>query len=222
LSTFAIPTPISVLVVDDHPIVVEILNAIVRGVFPEANLSAAFGLVEGLASARAAESLDLVLLDLGLPGCEGISALNEFRAALPAVRVVVVSADDSPRVVLAALEAGAAGYIPKTSQSSVIAAALRLIAAGGTYVPLECIESALAPGADEGVAAGASRTALTARQHEVLRLIVRGFANKEIARQLRIAQDTVKQHARAVYAVLGVAGRSQAARAAESRGIKLD
>ena len=210
----------SVLVVDDHPIVVEVLNAIVRGVFPEANLSTASGLDEGLAAARAAENLGLVLLDLGLPGCAGISALAGFRAALPAARVVVVSAVESPRMVLAALEAGAAGYIPKTSQPPLIAAALRLIAAGGTYVPLECIASP-APLAGEA-ASGASRTALTARQREVLRLIVRGFANKEIARQLRIAQDTVKQHARAVYAALGVASRSQAAREAQSRGIDLD
>ena len=211
----------SVLVVDDHPIVVEVLNAIVRGVFPEAKLSTASSLEEGVAAARAAENLGLVLLDLGLPGCAGISALAGFRAAVPAARVVVVSAVESPRLVLAAFEAGAAGYIPKTSQPPLIAAALRLVAAGGTYVPLECIASAVAAVTDEA-APGASRTALTARQREVLRLIVRGHANKEIARQLRIAQDTVKQHARAVYAALGVASRSQAARAAQSRGIKLD
>jgi DNA-binding NarL/FixJ family response regulator len=211
----------SVLVVDDHPIVVEVLNAIVRGVFPEAKLTAASGLDEGLAAARAAENLGLVLLDLGLPGCEGISALAGFRAGVPSARVVVVSAVESPRMVLAALEAGAAGYIPKTSQPPLIAAALRLVAAGGTYVPLECIASPVPALAGEA-APGVSRTALTARQREVLRLIVRGFANKEIARQLRIAQDTVKQHARAVYAALGVASRSQAARAAQSRGIDLD
>jgi DNA-binding NarL/FixJ family response regulator len=218
LSTFVAAAPMRVLVIDDHPIVVEVLNAIVRGVFPEASLSAASGLDEGLAHARAAGALDLVLLDLGLPGCGGISALTRFREAVPAARVVVVSAVESRRIVLAALEAGAAGYIPKTSPPTLIAAALRLVAAGGTYVPLECIHSGIA----NDPAPETPRIALTARQREVLGLIVRGLANKEIARHLRIAQDTVKQHARAVYAALGVAGRSQAARAAESRGIKLD
>lgn len=216
MSTLA--QPISVLVVDDHPIVVEILNAILREVFPGAILCMASGLEEALASARAAHKLDLVLLDLGLPGCSGISALTRFREAIPAARVVVVSAEESRHVVRAALEAGAAGYIPKTSQPPLLAAALRLIAAGGTYVPLECIDS----GSASDAALETRSIALTARQREVLRLIVRGLANKEIARHLRIAQDTVKQHARAVYAVLGVASRSQAARAAESRGIKLD
>ena len=214
----ALAQPVNVLVVDDHPIVVEILNAILREVFPGVILGTAPGLEEALASARAVHKLDLVLLDLGLPGCSGISALTRFLEAIPAVRVVVVSADESRHIVRAALEAGAAGYIPKTSQPSLIAAALRLIVAGGSYVPLECIDC----GSASDAALQARAFALTARQREVLRLIVRGFANKEIARHLRIAQDTVKQHARAVYAVLGVAGRSQAARAAESRGIKLD
>jgi DNA-binding NarL/FixJ family response regulator len=214
----ALAQPVNVLVVDDHPIVVEILNAILREVFPGVILGTAPGLEEALASARAGHKLDLVLLDLGLPGCSGISALTRFREAIPAVRVVVVSADESRHVVRAALEAGAAGYIPKTSQPPLIAAALRLIAAGGSYVPLECIDS----GSASDAALETRAIALTARQREVLRLIVRGFANKEIARHLRIAQDTVKQHARAVYAALGVAGRSHAARAAQSRGIKLD
>jgi DNA-binding NarL/FixJ family response regulator len=206
-----------VLVVDDHPIVVEVLDAILRSVFPGASLATAPSLEEALASARTLQKLDLVLLDLGLPGCSGISALTRFREAVPAVRVAVVSALESRRVALAALAAGAAGYIPKTLQPPLIAAALRLIAAGGTYVPPECIESGTTQLDPE-----TARAALTARQRDVLRLIVKGLANKEIARHLRIAQDTVKQHARAVYAVLGVAGRSQAARAAQSRGIKLD
>lgn len=214
MSTLA--RPISVLVVDDHPMVVEVLNAIVRAVFPGALLDMATGLDEALAAARTAPEPDLVLLDLGLPGCSGISALVRLREAAPALRVVVVSAVESRRVVLAALAAGAAGYIPKTLQPPLIAAALRLVAAGGTYVPLECIEP------ETQMEPERPQVALTARQRDVLRLIVKGFANKEIARHLRIAQDTVKQHARAVYAVLGVAGRAQAARAAESRGIKLD
>lgn len=215
MSTLA--QPVSVLVVDDHPIVLEVLDAILRSVIPGVSLTTASSLEEALASARSLQKLDLVLLDLGLPGCSGISALTRFREAIPAVRVVVVSALESRRVALAALAAGAAGYIPKTLHSPLIAAALRLVAAGGTYVPLECIES----GTTE-VDPQTARAALTTRQRDVLRLIVKGFGNKEIARHLQIAQDTVKQHARAVYAALGVASRSQAARAAESRGIKLD
>lgn len=152
------------------------------------------------------------MLDLGLPGCAGIEALTRMRAAAPEARIVVVSATEERDVILAALRAGAAGYVPKTSKPGVVTAALRLVAAGGVYVPPQTL----------GDVPAAARKALTGRQLEVLRLLARGLANKEIARNLRIGQETVKQHARAVYAALGVSRRAQAGRAAERRGIKLD
>lgn len=204
----------SILIVDDHPLIVEIMGAVARKVFPAARLHVANGLAEALTTARA-ESVDLVLLDLGLPGCRDISALTQFREAFPAARVVVVSAMEERAVVLAALEAGAAGYIPKTSAPAVVAAALRLVGEGGIYVPPQAIDVEPAP-------ARGARAALTGRQLEVLRLMARGLANKEIAQNLRIAKDTVKQHAKAVYAALGVSSRTQAGRAAQLRGIKLD
>jgi DNA-binding NarL/FixJ family response regulator len=208
----------SILIVDDHPLVLEIVGAVARKVFPEARIRTAESCEEALEAARSDEAPDLVLLDLGLPGCHGIHALERFREAQPVVRVVVVSSNEEREVVLAALEAGAAGYIPKTSKPDVFQAALRLVAAGGIYVPPQAL-SAEVPAA----AVYERRPAeLTERQRDVLRLIAKGLGNKEIARHLRIAKDTVKQHAKAVYAALGVASRQQAARAAESRGIKLD
>jgi DNA-binding NarL/FixJ family response regulator len=204
----------NILIVDDHPLIVEIMGAVARAAFPGAAVRSANGLADALKSAHD-EGVDLVLLDLGLPGCRDISALTLFRAAFPGARVVVVSAIEERSVVLAALEAGAAGYIPKTSRPEVIAAALKLVGAGGIYVPPQAIDA-------EPPHPRRARAALTGRQLEVLRLIVRGLANKEIAQSLRIAKDTVKQHAKAVYAVLGVSNRAQAGRAAERRGIKLD
>jgi len=201
----------SILIVDDHPLIIEIMGAVARSVFPDAEVRSANGLADAVKAARD-KAVDLVLLDLGLPDCWDITALTQFRAAFPAVRVVVVSATEERAVVLAALEAGAAGYIPKTSKPGVIAAALKLVGEGGTYVP---------PQALDGVRTGPEH-GLTDRQLDVLRLIVRGLANKEIAQSLRIAKDTVKQHAKAVYAVLGVSSRAHAGRAAERRGIKLD
>lgn len=215
MNAFA-PAAMRLLVVDNHPVAVEVLSVIARATFPGATVSTAMGFEEAVASARAAERLDLVLLDLGLPGCTGIEALTQFHEAFPLLPVVIVSATEDRSAVLAALDAGAAGYLPKTSTPEVISAALRLIAAGSTYVPLQAVDCSGAGEED-----GASRPHLTARQRDVLRLMVQGLANKEIARHLRIAQDTVKQHARAVYAALGVAGRSQAARAVQRRGIKL-
>jgi len=207
----------SVLVVEDHPVVAQVLGAIARSVFGEAVVGFAGSVAGAIDGARAAGRPDLVLLDLGLPDCAGLQTLTRVRDAFPQARVVVVSGTEERAVVLSALEAGAAGYIPKTLQHEVIAAALRLVAAGGIYVPMQAIE------ADRGPAASAAGSiGLTCRQLEVLRLIVRGLANKEIAQDLRIAKETVKQHAKAVYAALGVTGRAQAGRAAERRGIKFD
>jgi DNA-binding NarL/FixJ family response regulator len=208
----------NVLIVDDHPLLLEILGAVARNVFPEASVRTAESCEQALEAARSAEAPDLVLLDLGLPGCAGIMALERFRKAQPAMRVVVVSSNEEREVVLAALEAGAVGYIPKTSKPDVFSAALRLVAAGGIYVPPQALRAeSSAP-----IHMEQRKAELTERQRDVLRLIAKGMGNKEIARSLRIAKDTVKQHAKAVYAALGVAGRAQAARAAETRGIKLD
>jgi DNA-binding NarL/FixJ family response regulator len=201
-----------VLVVDDHPIVAQLMVEQARAAFPGAQVAAAGSLAEALERARASGGVDVVLLDLGLPGCAGIEALTQFRAVYPEARVAVVSATEERAVVVAALEAGAVGYIPKTSKPNVVSAALGLVADGGMYVPPQAIECGRA-------AAGID---LTVRQLDVLRLIVRGLANKQIAQNLRIAKDTVKQHARAVYAALGVSSRAQAGRAAQQRGIKLD
>jgi DNA-binding NarL/FixJ family response regulator len=208
----------NVLIVDDHPLLLRGLDAVVRSVFPDALVRTAASCEEALEIARSAESPDLVLLDLSLPGCAGIKALERFRDAQPSMRVVVVSSSEERELVLAALEEGAAGYIPNTSKPEIFIAALRLVAAGGIYVPPQALRAQV-PAAS---VVYQRKAELTERQRDVLRLIAKGMGNKEIARHLRIAKDTVKQHAKAVYAALGVASRAQAARAAEARGIKFD
>lgn len=206
----------NILVVDDHPFIHEFLGGVVRAVFGDPAVHVAASLAESLEKAACVVPLDLVLLDLGLPDSIGVATLVQFRHAHPQVRVVVFSAVDEPSTVVGALAAGAAGYLPKTSPLPVIAAALRLVAAGGIYVPPQAI--------DEAAAARGQRReiALTDRQVDVLRLILRGMANKEIAKRLHIAKDTVKQHAGAAYATLGVSSRTQAILAVARRGIRLD
>lgn len=202
-----------VFVVDDHPLVAMVLAEQARAAFAVKDVEVSGCVDEAIARAKQAGGADVCVLDLGLPGCKGIEALVRFRAAFPTARVVVVSANEERAVVLASLEAGAAGYIPKTSKASVVTSALRLVAEGGTYVP---------PQALEGEPVISQDIRLTCRQMEVLRLLARGLANKEIAQNLRIAKDTVKQHAKAVYAALGVRSRAQASRVAQQRGLKLD
>ena len=126
-----------VLLVDDHPIIHETMRAIVRSVRPEAEFHSQFDLASALAHAARLPSLRLVLVDLGLPGCSGLDALHKFREAFPYARIAVVSATEDSDKVLAALKAGAAGYLPKTLLPKVMAQALRVIFDGGTYSPLE-------------------------------------------------------------------------------------
>ena len=204
-----------ILIVEDHPIVLEVMTALVHSVFPDAEVHCSDDCGEAEKIAASIGDLDLALVDLGLPGCAGIWSVTRLLEIVPQTAVVAISAIEEREVILAVLEAGARGYIPKTSKREIICAALRLVAAGSTYVPPQAL-STLRCGEVE-----AQVPVLTGRQLDVLRLITRGFANKEIAAQLRIAKDTVKQHAKAVYTALGVASRSQAVRAAERRGIKL-
>ena len=124
-----------VLVVDDHPLTLEMLPEVLRGVFPGAIVHTAADLAGALGIARRERSLDYILLDLGLPDCKGLEGLTRIRQEFPRVRVVVVSASEESETILGALKAGAAGYIPKTEKTRVLAAALQLIAAGGIYVP---------------------------------------------------------------------------------------
>jgi two-component system nitrate/nitrite response regulator NarL len=124
-----------VLLVDDHPLIHETLRAIVRSVRPDAEFHSQFDLEAGLTRARQLQTLGLVLLDLGLPGCSGTDSLARFRAEFPGARVVVVSADDDEDRVRAVLELGAAGFLPKTMLPMAMADAIRAVLAGGTYRP---------------------------------------------------------------------------------------
>ncbi len=179
-----------VLIVDDHPFIHEMLGAVVKGAIADAVVHAETDVGSALKRARGLDRLELVLLDLGLPGCAGIEALQKMRAGLPGIRIVVVSGVEDPPVVQAALAAGAAGYIPKTTPPAVMVAALRLIADGGTYIPSQAM--AMAP-------EGAPSIELTGRQTQVLQLLIKGLGNQQIAKQLDISENTVKQHAHALY-----------------------
>jgi len=127
----------NVLLVDDHPIIHETMRAIVRSVRSEATFHGQFDLAAGLSQASRLEDLDLVLLDLALPGCSGMDAFFRFRTEHPETRVAVISATDDSDKVKAALQAGAAGYLPKTLLPKAMADAIRVILDGGVYSPLD-------------------------------------------------------------------------------------
>jgi len=207
-----------VLLVDDHPILHETLRAVVASVAPEAQFHGETSLGGGVSRARQLKDLQLVLLDLLLPGCTGIEALIQFLKVLPRARVVVISATEDSDSVRAALDAGAVGYLPKTSSPKIIAEALRTVLEGGSYVPPQAM------GAVPHVRTPLTLADLgiTERQADVLKLVTKGLPNSEIARQLNIAENTVKQHAHAAYRALGVSSRTEAMVALAKMGIKGD
>jgi DNA-binding NarL/FixJ family response regulator len=202
------------LVIDDHPLIHEIMPSVLAKALGEVAVATEATLEAGLACASSGEAPDLVLLDLGLPGCEGLDAISRFRMQFPELPVVVLSASCDRESILGALEAGAVGYIPKTSKPEVMIAALKVVAAGGTYVPPEALEEPKgAPRRRSG------RLDLTERQKDVLRLILKGYNNERIASELSIAPNTVKQHAHAIFTAFGVSTRAEAVIAAARHGL---
>jgi len=208
------------LVIDDHPLIQEIVPAVLAKALGEVAVTTESTLEAGIARASRDEIPELVVLDLGLPGCQGLEALARFRSRFPDVPLVVLSSTTDRASILAALEAGAVGYIPKTSKPDVMIAALKVVAAGGIYVPPEALE-------EEGEDAKPARRRrvatldLTQRQKQVLRLILKGYKNDRIASELSIAPNTVKQHAHAIFSTLGVSTRAEAVIAAARHGLSL-
>jgi len=202
-----------VLIVDDHAFIHESLAAVVRKAVPGSAVRTASSLAQAIAETHKPARPQLVLLDLGLPGCAGVEALTKYRAALPKPRVAVISGTEDTACMRAAFAAGAVGYIPKSTPPRVMVAAVRLIADGGTYVP---------PQLTDAPPEKASKPELTERQTAVLRLLVKGFGNQEIAKKLDIAENTVKQHTHALYGALKVSSRTQAILAAARLGITAD
>ena len=206
------------LIIDDHPLIQEIVPTVLARALGQVSVTTEATLEGGLEKAAAIEQPDLVLLDLGLPGCQGLDALTRFRKRFPQIPVVVLSATADRRLILAALEAGVRGYITKTAKPDVMIAALRLIAAGGIYVPPEALEEPM-----EQPLAPRRRSAreldLTERQRDVLRLMLKGYNNERIAAELAIAPNTVKQHAHAIFMALGVSTRAEAVIAATRHGL---
>ena len=125
----------TVLVVEDQTAPRELMISVARAAFPGATVQAATDLASALSSAKSMPKLEMVLLDLGLPDSEGLDGLLCFRAEFPKVKVIIVSSQDAPELIAAALDSGASGFVLKTSGIPVMIAALSLVAQGGVYEP---------------------------------------------------------------------------------------
>jgi DNA-binding NarL/FixJ family response regulator len=215
-----------ILVVDDHPLILEALKQVLRDLDPEIDVLEARDAQQAVDQALMHPDLSLVLLDLALPRKHGFELLSELREASPDVPVVVLSASEDRDTVLRAINDGAMGFIPKTSRTDVLLAALRLVFTGGVYLPSSAFAAQVGIVSEPRVPAPAVRSprevGLTERQAQVLALLVQGKSNKLICRALDLAEGTVKIHVTAILRALNVTNRTEAVVAVSRLGLRLD
>ena len=207
------PTPsATIVVVDDHPLFRGALRQAIGSLIPEARVLEATGLDDLQAALCRERDVDLILLDLTMPGVQGFSGLIFLRAQHPETPVVIVSANEDPVVIRRAVEFGASGFIPKSLDTQRIGQALQAVLAGDAWTPPDVDLSA---GEDRETADLVRRLAtLTPQQLRVLMMLSEGLLNKQIAYELSVSEATVKAHVSAILQKLAVDSRAQAVSAA--------
>jgi DNA-binding NarL/FixJ family response regulator len=208
-----------VLIVDDHALIRDALRSVLRELAVDASVLEASDARQAMRLIETNPDLHLVVLDLRLPDCDGVAVLTDLRKRHATISVVVLSAMQDRDSVLRALELGALGFIPKSASRDVMVNALRLVLAGGVYIPPEALAR---PAANDAKAltrpASPAELGLTERQLEVLALMMQGKSNKVISRLLDVAEPTVKHHVTAILKALKVANRTEAVIAVGSLG----
>lgn len=196
----------TLLVADDHPLFRAAVLHVLHERFPQfKTLEAASASTLGLALQDHPE-VELVLLDLTMPGARGFSSLLHVRGEYPEVPVVIISSNDHPRVIRRAQQFGAAGFIPKSAPAEDIGAAIESVLEGGSWFPPMAAEQSVA---DAELAARLAQ--LTPQQFRVLLCLADGLLNKQIAHELGLAENTVKVHVTAILKKLQCYSRTQAA-----------
>lgn len=217
--------PLKVLVIDDHPLVQEGVATALESLRPDTRVMSARDAEQGMAMAAANPDLDLVLLDLALPGMSGFGLIGRLHERLPSLPVVVLSAFEDPENVRQTISAGAMGFVPKSAPTRVLLEVLQQVLEGNVSVPANLHGGAgLSNGSPGSAAAEPPQPTpdvglLTLRQLEVLSRVCQGKTNKQIATELGLSEKTVKAHVTAIFKVFGVVNRTQAVLVARRVGM---
>ena len=218
-----------ILLIDDHHLFRDGLKSLLQQKEPSWVISMAGDAAEARVAVSKNSDLDLILLDYDLPDGNGLDLLSEIKEKTPITPIALLSAHEEPKLIKATLAAGASGFITKASTSDVMLSALQLIFNGGVYVPPAVLKTDamdLIGETDAEIETEISETQqnnksyhLTERQKEVLNSMVKGLANKEIARELDMSPSTVKAHIAAILRELEVNNRTQAVTKARENGL---
>lgn len=211
------------LVADDHQLIRDAVMGLLTRLYPEAEFDEAESWATLSAAARPDANHDLAIVDLDMPGMNGVMSIGALLQAYPALPLVVLSGDESPATMRAALSFGALGFVPKRQSPSIMLKAIELVLSGGSYVPLEALKEradndAAPMHASQSVGEGRGLLPhqrhlfenLSPRQQEIMRLVHLGRTNKMIARELGLAEGTVKVHLSVIFRALGVHNRGGA------------
>ncbi len=217
-----------IVVADDHPMYLEAVSLTLRRALPDASIHLVSSIAELLEAVCTVEGpVDLALLDLSMAGMDDGNAISLVREALPDAKIVLMSGVATLDHVKRALGLGAKGFLSKTMRPDHFAQAVNMVLQGGTYIPADLLEvgsavtTAMAPPAPAPAPAlGSTLRALTERELAVLQMLPEGLMNKEIARELGLAEMTVKLHVRQILRKLNAKNRAEAAVIAQRAGLR--
>lgn len=210
---------LKLLVIEDHALVREGLLQALKSLEADVVTLGAADAEAGLEALTGNDDVDLILLDLMLPGTSGMALLGVLRKRFPAIPVIVLSALDDPDTVARAMRQGASGFVPKASSTETMIQALRDVLAGEVYLPPSLRDPA-ARGSGRGRDV-AERYGLTPAQMRVLELLIQGKTNRQIADLLEVTEGTVKIHVSAIFKAMNVTNRSQALLLASKNRVKV-
>lgn len=197
-----------ILVADDHPLFRDAVISVISQTFPESEIFESKDIESTLAVAKETNDIDLILLDLNMPGMSGLAGLLDLRNHYPTIPVVIISAETEKQVILQTISYGAVGFIAKSSVKNVIGDALKSIFEGNVYLPADIIRSqTMFNTTKEFEVLPEKIFILTRRELMVLQHLIKGEANKQIAFNLNISETTVKSHVSSILKTLGVSNR---------------
>ena len=208
-----------ILLVDDHALFRDGMRYVLRKLDEHVDILDAGNFQDALGAARDNPDLDLVLLDLHLPGSEGAPSVKLFHASYPDVPIVVVSGTDQRDDIEKVMNNGAMGFISKMSSGQDMIHALNLVLGGGVYLPPQLLLHALGQVREDKRTWRTNEHGLTVRQMEVLQHLVAGLSNKDIGLTVGLAEGTVKIHVAAIFQTLRVNKRIEAVQAAQRLGL---